>query len=557
MSDAFSATSCTIEVYPFEGGQWTLTPGTIRRVTVEKSLHGNAVGRAEIQLAPGGPDGPESEPDWSQIITPMSHVLIGMSRGARAAIVMDGVTTHSVQLQEWQTSEQGSSAGRFPSLEVNDIAWFFQLFNWYALTFFGVTAETAVGNAMGFAPASVPQAISQGLLGGSTPNPAHVASQWFDKIMAGQGAILGKTYLPYQGAQLPFSQLITTLWENLPNVYVPFSTFFAAEVTWLQKFQAMLPMPWYEFFVTTAPEGVYPMPQGSSGDTANGALFSMLSQPLAAPAGPHLVARVNPVPTFRLTSHGPSQPADIGQLDMNRWNAMLLDSPDFGFYESNIDFGVENVTNFYMLNPTAMQTLFGNNNANSIPFPFTFIGAADTASIHRYGYHPYVGTFQWLWDAQGLAGQGHSINMPETVAFLLGSAISWFHPLPLMARAAVSLPLMPNVYIGTRFRYAPFKDGFPWDFYVEGVRHEYVFGGHSSTTLTLTRGLPAAVYADSGGVLRDIHLGNAMRYQGVYQSGLPPGSTPALQTFGLPGNVTELVGNMAQIFVTPQPAHVP
>jgi len=114
--------------------------------------------------------------------------------------------------------------------------------------------------------------------------------------------------------------------------------------------------------------------------------------------------------------------------------------------------------------------------------------------------------------------------------------------------------LMPDLPIGTRFRYSPHKDGLPWDFYIEGIQHHFVFGWLSTTTLTLSRGLPSSIYASasSDGLLQAIHVGNAMRHNGLYEVGLPPDTAPGLTTFGPPESIQTLMGRLANIFVTPQ-----
>ena len=127
-----------------------------------------------------------------------------------------------------------------------------------------------------------------------------------------------------------------------------------------------------------------------------------------------------------------------------------------------------------------------------------------------------------------------------------------------MLRGQVTIPLAPSIRIGTRFRYTPFKnalpDDAPWDFYVEEVTHRFVFGGQSSTTLALTRGLPSSVYADSGsgGLLRAVYTGNARRQDGLYVPGLPAGTGEGLQVFSTQENSNSLAGQMSATYVTPQ-----
>jgi hypothetical protein len=556
-TNIFAASSASLEIYPFEGGPYYLTGGQIREITMEKSLLNGSVGRAIIRLAPGGPLGPESIPDWTQVITPMSHILIGMSRGSRSAIILDGVVIKINETQEWITREEGSVVGRFPVLEVADFAWFFRTFNWYALTFLGMTAGAAVGEALGFQPAGIPAILSSGevgLLGGwnsSNSGPAVVAKGWYDKIMAGDGGILNKTFVTHQrNSRIYFHDILSTVWENYPKAFIPIGMFFmATEQTWMDKFLTMLPWPWYEFFITTATVDDYKLASGASSQSTDGRVFTMDTQPNADPAGPALVARVSPIPTLAMTAG--DNPA-FGDLDMTKWNALTLVQPDSSFFMSNVEFDTELAYNYYVMNPMIASGLYGNDNANTTPFTFApFASAADPASIHRYGYRPNIGTTYWFFDPTGTAGQDQSLDIPGAMATILGKRISAVHPMPLMARAAVTLPLMPDVKIGTRFRYQPFKDNVTWDFYIEEVTHHFIFGGPSTTALTLSRGLPTSVYNDVS-LLKDVVTGNAMRVGGVYKSGLPDNTGPSLTAFGPPETVIKIMGELATIFVTPQ-----
>lgn len=555
MTEQLAAPTCSIEVYPFEGGPVTIQGGQIQALTVEKSLRGGSVGTVEVQLAPGGPNGAESSPTWTQIITPMSHILVGMTRGSRSAIVHDGIVTGTREDQDWQVTDQGPVAARYQAISGADFAWFFRSFNYYALTFFGLGPGNVYGQTLNLASAGLPALIDSGLLAGT---PANVARLWYNKIMAGPGAILGKTYVPYKGNKLLFGEVVGALWEDYPNITIPMAeNFMAAEESWMDKFMGLLPMPWYEFFVTTAPNSAYTLASGATGLMSSSAQFTMATHPKAEAAGPQLVARLNPAPDLgAVASVSRSTPATLTDMDVTRWNALPLTAADSAFYASDIGFDVSTARNFYMLNPTAYSLMYGNNSGNSTPFQFSFMGACDPSSVSRYGFRPEIGSFRWMWDPQGRAAQNSSVNIPQTIATLLARLISWQHPSILMARASVVFPLMPDVRVGTRFRYSPFKSGPTWDFYVEAVRHQFVFGGRSTTTLSLARGLPTAVYQDptSGGKLKAIHIGNAQRVEGDYAVGLPPGSGPSLAPFGTPESMNALMGNLAQIFVTPQPA---
>ena len=552
----FAAPGCAIEVYPFEAPALNLTPGQLTSVTVRKSLRGDGVGTFDIQLAPGGPLGAEDPLTWSQIITPMSHVRIGLSRGADAAIVMDGVVTGVGESQVWRTSSEGvSSAGRGQGVSGGDFGWFFRSFNYYALTFYSLTAGTPVGGALDFVPGSLSALLSRGAIGGSSAsdsNPVVVGKVWFE-IMTG---ILAKTILPTGSQQLTFSQMLTRNWEKYPNVYIPYADFFmTGEESWSEKFQTIFPMPWYEFFITTAPATAYAI-TGDGGSQDIGLVSAMAAMPTAQPAGPCLVARVNPVPAFDILNLSQGQSQVAGDIDVSRWNNLPIydfTALPFGILRSSVTFSANAARNFYQLNPTGYSTIT-TNNANSIPFPFLFVAAADPASVQRYGFRPQIGTTRWLFDPRGTAAQNAGVSVEQTILTLTGKLISWYHPAPLMALAEVTLPLAPSVLIGTRFRYAPFKSGESWDFYIEAYEHNFVFGGTSTTKLTLTRGLPTAVYAGTAadGILRAIHTGNAMRQGGRYVVGLPPGTELPLQIVSTPDQAAQLTGHLAAVFVTPQ-----
>lgn len=567
---AQAASSLSIEVYPYEGGAFTLQGGQVVRATVVKNIRGTTPGTFEIELAPGGPLGVESNPTWSEVITPMSFILIGGQRGKSAGIMLAGVVTEITEAQVWQTGEQGGQAARRQILKGQDFTWFFNSFNYYAMTFFGLAVGTALGEAMGFTPAGLPALIQQGLIGGSSSadsNPALLAKGWYNAIMAASGAILGKTFVPYQGnSQVYFRDALTTIWEPYADVFIPVGDFYwAAEGSWSAKFNAIFNAPFYEFFVTTAPSGAYGVTvSGNIG--ASGQQFHMQSLPAAPPAGPVVVARVNPFPTLTATvAAAGATPTFSSGLNMSRWSKLPvhdLTAAPFGFFASNISFSADEARNFFLLNPTWYRAMFGDSAANVSPFMYYMNGSADPASIHRYGYRPEIGTTRWLSDLTGNAAKNTSLNVPQTVATLTAKLSSYWEPLPLMARARATIPFSPDVLPGNIFRYAPFKGQAPWDFYLDAVQHDWTFGAVSTTTLTLSRGLPTSVYADSAasGVLVALHNGTAVRQNGVYTqrsadgvvAAIQKGTAPGLTPFGQPDSVQTLLGQIAQIYVTPQ-----
>jgi hypothetical protein len=555
MSDTFASVSCAVEIYPFEAGPFTLQGGQIRSVTVSKSLSGNAQGTFAIELAPGGPLGPEDSDTWSQIITPMSHVIIGMARGAAQNIVLDGVATNIGEAQQWTTTGQGSQAARGQGIAGGDFSWFFNSFNYYALTFYGLVAGTPVNDVLELVPSSIYAILNKGLLNSS---PVQTGRLWYQSIMGGKGGILGSTYLPYKpiGTRVPFSQAVAAVWENYPDVFIPFADNFMGEETWSSKFRSIFGAPWYEFFVTTAPASAYPLIGGSTGFNDPGIAFGLQSMPSALPAGPKLVARVNPWPKFGIGTPASGGLPVPSTVDTSRWNALPIydfTAASFGFLRSNISFSADDAYNFYQLNPTAYGGLLGISTVNNLPALFQYICASDPASVQRYGFRPAIGSTKWMFDPTGAAVQQKQ-NVQDTVLQLTANYISWLHPGPLMAQGSVTIPLNPAILVGTRFRYAPFKSGEPWDFYIEGFRHDFVFGGPSTTTLTLTRGLPSTIYGDAsdGGLLKAIMTGNASRVDGTYTVGLPQGSAAALQFVETQAQAAALNQQLANVFVTPQ-----
>lgn len=567
---AFAGESCTIEVYPFEGGKYTLQGGRIVSCVVQKSIVGDARGTFTIVLAPGGPQGPESVPTWSQVVTPMSLVLIGMQRGDNAAIVMMGVVRSASESQDWGTSQEGSSSvTRLQYIQGDDFTAYFTAFNYVALTMFGISYGTPFAQAVGL-PLSggFPALVGQGAYGGtseSDSNPAIAARAWFDNIMLGSGGIMGRAFVPYLGgSRVLLSTIFERIWENYP-VFIPLATtFLAAEGSWMAKFQDILPWPWYEFFVVTAPIGAY---GGTiaSGTTIPGKPFTMSAMALAQPVSPIVVGRVNPQPLLKVTGSGANQAITLGSIDMSRWSKLTvfaLADDGVGFFSSGVGFSTDEVRNLYFVNPTAYAPLYGNGNANTVPFTYLFTALGDSASIHRYGYRPEFTSTPWMFDPQGTAGQNPQLNVPFSVAEMTARVAGMYHPTPLMARGTTTIPLRPDVLAGNIWRYPPFKGASPtpggsatWDFYIDGFRHEFVFGGRSQTVLTLSRGLPTSVYADpsDGGLLQSIWLGNAQRVNGGYEVGLPQGTGPGLESVGnTPNSILEFMAHIGQSYVTPQ-----
>ena len=607
INENVATTACTVDIYPFESTPYTIQGGQILSCSVQKSIRGGAPGTFSIVLAPGGPQGVDDPLPWALLITPMSLVVIAMQRGSRAQVVMVGVVTAPAEAIEW-----GEGAVRRQVIRGFDFSYFFSMFNWATFSTLGLTSATAFGAAMNFTPGGFAIQISPAIFGqggsGTWANPITVG-QAFYKLMLLVGGMMGTTRVPYHNqTTVLLSQAFATVWEAFLDVGIPFGDMLATvDGDWMTKFQDIFPFPWYEFFAITAPQGYYVPPTTAQGGsnapspvtittgpdgtpimsttvtakTPNGTLFRSSSMPSALPAAPTVVARVNPLPALTLTVSGLDDPGTFGNMDMARWNALaapgqsedgmptlLPFTPDSGVFSSSLMFSVDEVRNFYYVNPRWMGANMLPTGVNVAPTALIYLTAGDAASIHRYSYRPEFFSTSWMYDpvfgGVGLTTQ----QFAQTAATLLARTISYWHPTPLMVRSVVTLPLRPDIMPGYRFRCMPSKSTISWDFYIDAVQHDYSFGGRgpSTTTLQLSRGLPTTIYESGGAtnsLLRSIHLGNAMRTSNPpggtqssdsYVAGLPPGLGPPLQTV-VPRNnaqVAEFMGNIGSVYVTPQ-----
>jgi len=115
-----------------------------------------------------------------------------------------------------------------------------------------------------------------------------------------------------------------------------------------------------------------------------------------------------------------------------------------------------------------------------------------------------------------------------------------------MANGTARLNLRPDIAPGVKFEYIADKAGTPWHAYVRSVSHSFNFGGQSTTTLGLTRGLPVSVYDDQD-LLLAILQGKGVRVDGVYAIN---GSAQGLQVFNLETAQADLA-SLSKAFTTP------
>ena len=532
-----------IEVYPFEegGAKYNLTSsnGALIDATISKSIHTQEPGTFTLTLAPGGPDGVDSVKTWTEIFTPMSLVIINGSRYDNDNLVMIGVVSNVTEEQEWDAA---TSAGRVITVTGYDFQYYFTQFTYYTLSMLGSTAASILQETLG--SSALPALLSKGLLGGE---PQTVGAAWFNDIMAGANGILSKTVVPYNNTQISFNDIMSQAYDAFPTtagIIIPLNEdFLSVEGTWYDKFTRIFPMPWYEFFVITAQNDYY-LAKGASLQSAkteipyNGKTYS-----------PTLVARVIPIPQA-VYNNG------TWSMDTSRWEALpIFQMTGHSFISSTIEFSESMVRNFYLIQPTTLLTILGFDSSNISPFVLTFQGLIDVASIHRYGYRPQINTTYWFPDVFEQVAQNNAANqgiMQDFVKSLMTRISSWYEPTPLMASGEMTTIFRPDIVPGNRFAYAPFKNGEIWEFYIVGVTHNYRFGGETTTTLNLIRGLPQHIYRQTTpGLLTAIHIGEAMRQKGGYVKGLPQGIGSGLTDVNMQNAYSE-IGKVAEVFLTPQ-----
>jgi hypothetical protein len=530
---------CFVEIYPFEGGSFAFTSAQIIRCQVSKNIRADK-GTFSIMLPPNGPFGINAGPEWTRVLTPSSLVLIGITRGIYREVVMVGIL-RSIAQETAFIPDQGVRRGIV--ISGDDFSYYFNSFNWCSLSFLGGTAAALSSSVSSGATLGLPPALSSGLLSGP---PDQVAENWYNEIMAGQSGILAQTQVKYGGQSVSFTDAMATLFEAYPGFQIPFGDYYiAAESTWMEKFRSILSFPWYEMFVITAPQGFY-------GGSAGGTGFTMRSIGASSVVSPTLVGRINPAPVLGTTG-GQQQISFDGTIDTSKWDALTLFEADCGFIESDIEFDLSEVRNFYVLDPTWMKMMLGQSGSLLIPTIFSFAGLYDPDSIHRYGLNTLRTPIRWLSDLQGKNSQSTGSTFTDLWANLIAKLAAYYHPLPLMAKGDVKYPLRPDIIPGNRFTYMPFKSGDapyigpdPWDFYIEGVAHDFIFGGECTTTLTLCRGLPSDVYSDSE-LLAAVTQGTAWRINGQYQLGPAQG----LQSFSIQ-QANDVMSQIARVWAQAQ-----
>ena len=537
---------CAIDIYPFEGGIYSFfaSNGSSQVLSCNVSQTLDSGGSFSITLAPGGPNGIAASPSWSEVLTPMSFVVIAMQREDHSNVVMLGVITNIEESQTWSAN----NVIRTITVTGFDFFYFFNHFSWNSLSFMAGNALNVIGSTINNT------ALGYILNYGFSDTPQALANKFYNFIMLNPNGIMGKTAIPYQGKNIFIGDALGAFIDPYPNTHiVPSATNFMSEdSTWANKFQRILPFPIYEWFVATGPLNTWGTIQ------SGGLAFTSTLLPQAVAATPQMVGRINPQPILEVNPNnsGYYSPAITGTVNDNLFTALnTYQIENQGFISSNIQFGVNGVKNFYIINPLGLNLLFGGNKANSSIYSMTYPLIADPASIHRYGFSPYSFTTEWLNDSTVIQPVQSDTEIADIVIDMNTRISSYCEPLPLMANATVTMELRPDIFPGNTFQYNPFvqQANNLWLFYIESVSHNYVFGGPSTTTLQLSRGLPVTVYADQN-LMSNILIGNAQRLNGQYVSGLPSGVGAPLVGYTVSnGGQTQILADIGKFYVTPQP----
>lgn len=494
--------SAWVDIWPADGGAIHLSAAEagLLHVSTSKDIWDPSSGNFQLILAPGGPWGPNASPQWADIITPMSLVIIGLQRNVqgvtRSHIVMAGVVTEVSEDVEWKFD---SGVHRAVQITGQDFSYFFSQSCSYCTTL------TLYGEAY------LPQ-LGLTAAGVSQGSPDGVAKQFYNQIVAGARGIMASTTLHYDGSPVKLTDLLGTDFRKYPNLPIQIPAawqFLSLEGSWFDSFKSLLPFPWYELFLATAEPGQY-------GQTVSSATLSIGDNPHFAPANPALIARPLPLPTLV----NPSAP----KLDTSLWDALPVFMPDNGglaVLAYSRSRSVSEIRNFYTVNPLILSSMFGGSNGQIAPWLFQQKYGAwiDVTSMERYGYRPNPLTSTWFSDSSGQQAQsnaGKSERFQEMVGVISLLPVGFHEPTTLMSNAQAVLNLRPDIYPGVRFRCVPGKNGISWDYYVRQVSHSFTFGEPCTTTLGLCRGLPTAVYQDDPETLLAIHMGRGELVDGQF-----------------------------------------
>lgn len=606
-SPLLASPTCTVDIYPWEGGLYSIQGGQLLACEISKDIR-SGDGSAVLVLAPGGPNGVQTAPSWSEVLSLRSLVVIAMSRAGHSNVVFVGVVEGVREEQGWFPAQR---VVRTIQVTARDWMAWFRDFQWSALSVLALTNGLAIAYVTDL-PTDSGLAATTLSAGENAGNPSQVGWDWFHTIMGGAGGgegILDQTSFPYQGQPLQWSQATTAWFESYPIASFPNSFYYISRAgNWLGKFREIFDDPWYELLIGTVPVsgGIwFTAPQASGGGgvpfgpigglatVTNGQLvgaspqtggptswywpgqaFTSVSTPGAAPAVACIVARINPHPDLVLQTGGGPQTGGLAtqassglagqqaysysqQATSTRWEALPLFQPDLGtasFINASTRLFLTGYANFFFVNPRWLASEVAGANPAGGPYPILYSGAANPAGIHRFGLHSYVKDTYWWADLALLAQQSDAVQTGtynSLYAGLTTRCASLMTPLPIMRAGDCLQPLRPDIFPGCRWRMTPFPNEGTWDFYIQGVNHSWKFGGPSTTKVTLDRGLPTAVYENTTQLA--LALTGNLQFQNGVPVAAPASAGPGLQTFSsAPAELRQLLGEIAGIFSNPQ-----
>lgn len=489
----FASPTCVVEIYPSKIGTGSFTGpndyafsgGDIISCVTTKDIRESA-GTFSIVLAPSGPANVGR--DWAQTIAPMSLVLIGMQRAQQSNIVMIGLVTQVNESTSW--TSQGVQ--RSITISGMDFSYYFTMYNYFASGLLGITPGTASGVALGIGSVAAPQLLNGGFTNGT---PQQIGLNFINQAMFGKGfGLMQNTKILYKnGTPISLLSLFGMSIEAYSGPIVKFDfDYVTTEESWYSKFQNIFPAPWYEFFITTAPVNYY-----GNFSQPSGYAFSMSGLKGAAAVQASIVARVNPTPILTVSVPSSAGGGTVSGVDVSRWSALKPFQPnELRPRQTNIQFEVGGVCNYFAINPTFAGSMYGAGNSLAATWLYTQETAIDSSSMIDFGYRPAVLPTVWYGNGLGEISQDPDVlnNFPQISASLIARIVSTYGPANLMASAGVVLPLRPDIMPGETFTFSPFKTTETWDFYIQAVSHNYTFGSDSTTSLILTNGLPSTIY---------------------------------------------------------------
>lgn len=578
MSYQITSPQCFVQIFPYDGSSYSfpsdfknLPNGGLLECTVTKNIHSVSPGTCELILSPGGPNGLVIGPSWGQIIVPLSLVVVTMLRGNNGNVVFVGVVHTVTENLDWTAS----SPTRETIVTCVDFQYFLTAYNFYTLSFLG---SMGVSGGSSIPTSSFLTTNNIGLVNGS---PLTVASEWL-KVMFAILKDLGfqinsgnkKTLINFINLLVPVFQqfLMPNSPVSGPLIPMGFGNLGTTNSSWWSKFTEIFPFPMYELFLQTVPtrfmsdifihnyqdnpsssglpsysSGTYPLALGNS--LPYNLRMSYDNTPVTA-----LVARKFPFPVPNLTGNAPY---------MDQWNKLPVFYPgqetgwelstqaspysthvfqNIGSYisqtelssvlHSSMTFSPDDIKNFFVVQPLFANSVMGDANG-AFYAGYLYAMGADFNSIARYGYRPYIFETQWFGTGtHSTAVSNHAQFgpnypygiLPPFFNYMISILAAYAEPTPWMAKGTVTDLLRPDILAGNRYIFAPFKDN-PnelWMFYITETSHRFVFGGRSTTTLRLERGLPVSMYEGTGGggltPLNQLLQGQLVRRDGKYVS---------------------------------------